>query len=85
MASTNSATESLLVSATAVARFTVLSAGFIFVEFSGDTGAVGRIAVESKKKGRGLTFDLKGKVHARSVERKAIWTQNLCPTDRFNL
>lgn len=26
----------------------------------GDTGAVGRIAVSGKKKGKGLTFDLKG-------------------------
>eukprot|EP00752_Nemacystus_decipiens_P004506 g4114.t1 len=30
------------------------------LNFAGDTGAIGRIAVESKKKGRGLTFDLKG-------------------------
>ncbi|CAM9514119.1 unnamed protein product, partial [Scytosiphon promiscuus] len=30
------------------------------LNFAGDTGAVGRIAVAGKKKGRGLTFDLKG-------------------------
>ncbi|CAM9100380.1 unnamed protein product [Pylaiella littoralis] len=31
------------------------------LNFAGDTGAVGRIAVGSKKKGRGLVFDLKGR------------------------
>ncbi|CAB1115286.1 unnamed protein product [Ectocarpus sp. CCAP 1310/34] len=30
------------------------------LNFAGDTGAIGRISVGGKKKGRGLTFDLKG-------------------------
>lgn len=34
---------------------------------AGDTGAVGRIAVGGKKKGRGLTFDLKGKGRGQNV------------------
>lgn len=39
---------------------------------SGDTGAVGRIAVGSKKKGRGLVFDLKGRVCDVQEVNKAV-------------